>query len=191
MKFEDYILGRDRKFYLICLAGLVLFIVLLGWLVWGSTRWRTQIATSGSYSVQVPMLWHVRTYRGGYRSWPELSLQKDNTFWSNGSFWILQEEKDNAVLEAAVTWGEILIERQNGFDISDVEETTIGDNIPALRRTYKRRYFNQDYYEVYYVVSDDTMYALEFGSKADELEKLNSTFAQIRDSFRFLELRLK
>lgn len=95
---------------------------------------------------------------------------------------------ENPELVDAVNWGQDIIQRFGGYDLSTLREVQIGyGNYPALMQTYKTKDFLVRFNRVAYFVTQDGVFMLDFGDKQSRYKESELTFDRMLASFRITE----
>jgi hypothetical protein len=118
---------------------LVIFVAL--WLAYywlNQDRWSTFQSSQYHFSIDYPTTWTVNTYgERGHRGLDYLRAQFLHLL-APGNVQIHTVFMENPSLSDAVEWGEAIIVRDGGVDVSQPSPAAIGgEEIPAFVRTYK------------------------------------------------------
>ena len=190
---EQYLFVFGQKVPLPFLLAVILAIIILSSLSYliNLGKWQQLKSDQYGYIIEYPSTWHVRTYgENGHRG--SIFMRADfgdiNPIMPSYAYLYEQPIESDTSLSMLAKWGEIIIDRQDGYNLSELETVTIGvDNYPALRRTYFVYGGGKIFTEVYYLINDDHGFALQFSAHEKKLESSQTIFKRMLDSFEFFE----
>jgi hypothetical protein len=168
---------------LLVVVGIVAYQPIKHW--WLQDEWRTFTHDQYSFSIDYPASWSVNSY-GDYGSRGLDYLRARFSSFFGGAVSIHQQPMENPELADAVEWGEAVIQHADGHDLSPLSEVRIGQgDYPALTRTYRRGNVLPELRRVFYVVSEDSAFMLEF-AEADQ-ESAAPVFERMLASFHLFD----
>lgn len=90
----------------------------------------------------------------------------------------------------AVEWSQEIIEREGGYQLSELKETVVGQgNYPAMVRTFRARDLigQQLFYKAVYIATNERVFMLEFSAYTRSYDEATVTFDDMLDSFQLIE----
>lgn len=181
--------GSSVLLIVVLLLGLCIAILLIsqtwlnldkGWTFDSSIEYEDSVEHP-DFKLNYPITWENSAYHGERRGIKDVWAEFGGGF-SQG-FRIYWRQMTNPSLEEIDTWGQEIINRREGFDISELQEIDIGDeDYPAWVRTFQadRKHI------IVYVLDDNGAYIFLF-SAASYNAKAEETFQHILDSFQIIE----
>jgi hypothetical protein len=138
------------------------------------------------FKIDYPATWKSKAYHGYYRGthdvWAEFG---SSSFLSNSGLRIYWQPMTNTTLTAVNLWGQEIITRYDGHNVSVLLEEHIGSsNYPAWIQTFQIH--GGTTMTAVYIVDDQSGYVLLFNAKPYNTEA-EETFKQILASFQILE----
>ncbi len=153
-------------------------------------KWQTFTHDKYGFSIDYPAGWSADDYgAGGWRGVNYLRAQFIGSIGSNARVFIHQQPMENPNLEDAVEWGQEIIKRREPYDVSSPVEAQVGyGNYPALTQTYRdRSIVGVGLTKVFYVVTADSAFMLEFTDFQSGYEKTEALFDHMLATFRFVD----
>lgn len=176
--------------YVIVIFFVTLIGFLLGryWLNYG--KWHTLVSHQYKYSIDYPANWSSNTYgENGSRGSDYLRAGFGDFFTSKGLY-IYEQKMDEPSLLKAVEWSQEIIEREGGYQLSELKETVVGQgNYPAMVRTFRARDLigQQLFYKAVYIATNERVFMLEFSAYTRSYDEATVTFDDMLDSFQLIE----
>lgn len=152
--------------------------------------WFTLTHETYNFSIDYPAAWNANSYgKNGSRGWNSMRARFDqNGFFGSGSVYIYQQWMENPRLTDAVEWGQPMIQRNNGYNLSPLREVQVGSGqYSALTQTYQIKYGLGELSKLVYLVTDNDIFIIEFNDLQSKFEGNEPTFDRMLASFRIIE----
>lgn len=174
---------KIRVYKLIIFLLVVVYFLARHFLLAG--LWFTLTNETYNFSIEYPADWHAYSYgENGSR----ISSLMRAQFIGQGSVFVFQQSVENPNLEDAVAWGKPRIQRNDGYDLSPLQEVQIGvDQHSALTQTYRIRGGLGGFAKVIYFVTNDSLFMIEFNDLQSKFEENEPTFDRMLVSFQIIE----
>ncbi|MEZ4592433.1 MAG: PsbP-related protein [Chloroflexota bacterium] len=151
--------------------------------------WFTLTNETYNFSIEHPAEWRAYTYgRNGSRSSRIMRAEvMQSGFFNSGEIQIYQQFMEKPTLDDAVAWGEQVIQRNDGYDLTSLQEIQIGQNYPALTQTYRIRGGLGGFAKAIYFVTNDSVFMIKFSDLQSGFKENEPTFDRMLASFRIIE----
>lgn len=153
-------------------------------------QWKTSTSQEYGYQIDYPANGHISIYTGsGYKG--KKYIRSYFTVPREGYVEIYQNPSQNPDLYTAAEWGDEIISFIDGMRTSQLQETVIGqDNYPTLMLKFTQTDFlgKIRYNRIYYVASNEQVFAIRIADYQDGNGQTMKKFERILNSFKLLEL---
>ncbi len=152
--------------------------------------WFTLTNETYNFSIEYPAAWNANSYgKNGSRGSNSIRAEVDqNGFFNSGSVNIYQQWMENPKLTDAVEWGQPMIQRNNGYNLSPLREVQVGSGqYSALTQTYQTKDGLGELSKLVYLVTNNDIFIIEFNDLQSRFDKNEPTFDRMLASFRIIE----